>query len=108
MCNKYAPNDNKSKKTFFNSLQNILETNLSEQQLKRTLFLDDFNCVVYNKIDIISGELHSTEVIKCFNNLLSNLNINDIWHINHPYDKDYTWSGNKPVIARRLDYIFCK
>ena len=38
---------------------------------------------------------------------LANLDIYDIWRINHPKSRDYTWSGQTPFTARTIDYIFC-
>ena len=106
LCNIYAPNENNDKKYFFNSLQNTIRKHVNDQQIMKTLFLGDFNCVGNNKMDIISGEPHSQEVVLCFNNMASNLEINDIWRLHNPNAKEYTWSRNNPMIARRLDYIF--
>ena len=53
LCNIYAPNDNKAKKEFYILLQKTLNSNLDSQQMKKTIILGDFNCVLNNEIDII-------------------------------------------------------
>ena len=106
ICNIYAPNDPRQKKQFFNSLKDIVKTHLNDYQLQNTIFLGDFNCVLNNRLDIISGEPHSNDLVKSFNSLLLDMELKDLWRINNPNKKDFTWSRKNPLIARRLDYIF--
>ena len=68
--------------------------------------MGDFNTVLHNDLDIVSGDIHDPKVVECFNNLVSDLNIFDVWRLCNPTKKDFTYSKNKPYfIARRLDYI---
>ena len=73
------------------------------------IILGDFNATLNAKLDIISGDPHSKELVDRFNTFVQYLQCNDIFRLKHPTRKAYTWSRkcfNKPMIARRLDYIF--
>ena len=106
LCNIYAPNDDNERIEFYNRLPTTINRYLDEVQLARTIFLGDFNCVVDNNKDIISGDPHPVEVVKSFNTFILDTELNDIWRIDNPHDSEYTWSRPNPFIARRLDYIF--
>ena len=67
----------------------------------------DFNTVLSNENDIISGEKHPTSLVESFNNFIHETDLEDIWRIFNPDIKEYTWSRRSKgkFTARRLDYI---
>ena len=104
IINVYAPNSKKEKPYFFNQLGNFI----SNLELDCNIFVcGDFNTVLNNNLDIISGEHHAANDISLFNSLINDYELHDIWRKFNPNVKDFTWSKNNPFIARRLDFIFC-
>lgn len=102
IANIYAPNDTQSKIKFFNDIEKIL----LEKQIKNLILMGDFNSVLDNKMDIVSGNYHNEREIKKFNNLIESLRVHDVWRSLHIEEKDFTFNRPRPFIARRLDYCF--
>ena len=102
VSNIYAPTVQKEKQPFFRELSNHLHS-LDSHCI---LVCGDFNCVVDNEFDIIQGNKHYRKDVECFNNFITDSELNDVWRLFNPGKKEYTWSRNNPFIARRLDYIF--
>ena len=100
IANVYAPNDSREKLSFYKKLRELL-TDVSEQSF---MLCGDFNCVVNNDLDIVSGLPHRVSEVKELNSLISDLGLKDGWRSSHPSEKDFTWSRLNPFIARRLDY----
>ena len=101
--NVYAPNNNKDMKLFIQSLtKTVKECNATQK-----IICGDFNAVMSNKMDIISGEKHPDVLINMFNNFVHECNLHDVWRIYHNDVKEYTWSrkNQDKLIARRLDYV---
>ena len=109
IANCYAPSTNydNDKIRFFSKLDRILKTYTVglENQL---LCMGDFNCVLDNDLDIISGQKHKDDTIKELKNVITGTALCDTWRIKHPGIKMHSWSGNLPLVSRRLDYIFCQ
>ena len=105
-CNIYAPNDIIKKKLFFNTLTKVIRDNLNENQQKKLFLFGDFNCVMNNSLDIVSGNPHSPDTVKSFNKTIEGLEQIDVWRKHFRNQKNYTWSGGNPLVARRIDYIF--
>ena len=105
IVNIYAPCISTEKIEFLNFIKlniNQLCTDLSNQ----LILLGDFNIVIDNKLDIISGEYHSANIVKRFSNLINDLLLVDVWRSMHGNRKEFSWSKNTPYTARRIDYIF--
>lgn len=102
IVNVYAPNGKQDKIRFFNKLQESLQE-FSEEKL---IVLGDYNSVINNDLDIISGNPHDKVEVECFRDTVSGLGLYDAWRIFHPEEKDFTWLKHNPMIARRLDYCF--
>ena len=100
VANVYAPNDAREKISFFKTLKDLLY----DYSGKPLILCGDFNCVVQNEIDVISGLPHRESEINEFNKLISDLGLKDGWRTFHPDEKDFTWSRFNPFVARRLDY----
>ena len=101
IVNIYAPLGIKERKDFFLSLSNSIKS-LKETNI---IICGDFNCVLDNDLDIISGEKHANSVVKSFSNLVSDNDLYDSWRMFHPAVKEFSWSRCNPFVARRLDYI---
>ena len=102
LANAYAPNISNEKIRFFNVLQNVL----GEYSQSNLVLTGDFNCVINNEHDIISGNPHNVAEVDQFKDSISTLGLTDIWRVYHTDEKDFTWNRVNPFIARRLDYCF--
>ena len=102
IINVYAPNGNNEKEHFFASLREKLK----DINFDEIILCGDFNCVINNDLDIITGEKHNLETVRTFNDMMDSTNIFDAWRLFHPNEKEFSWSTKSPFIARRLDYIF--
>lgn len=103
IINAYAPQCDREKKDFLMTLE---ETVNVYKEGNNVILAGDFNLVLNNKLDIISGNQHESSLVAKFNQLLCNTDTYDIWRIWHGDHKEYTWANNSaPWIARRLDYM---
>ncbi len=103
IMNVYAPQSGNEKILFFEQVSAIL----NGLQTPSVLLCGDFNTVLNNELDIISGEKHSDHTVTKFNALLEECDLYDAWRLFHPDVKEFTWSRSSPFVARRLDYILC-
>lgn len=101
IVNIYSPNDRMERRTFFKDL--IKNKLFTESNL---IVCGDFNCVLDNELDVISGGSHNENDVKLFQTMEKELNLTDLWRASHGDTKEYTWSRNTPFTARRLDYMF--
>ena len=103
ICNAYAPNTDKDIDSF------LMETSslLNNSGIDRLIVCGDFNTVLDNNRDIISGDKHSDRSVETFNNFVDSCNLLDAWRLFNPEEKVFTWSRkvNGLFIARRLDYV---
>ena len=108
IVNIYGPNSDKEKSIFLNNIQSIVDDSCHDGVLgKNLVILGDFNVVLNNDLDIISGLPHSKHTVDNFNSLINRMNLVDIWRVNNRNTRAFTWSCNRPKFtARRLDYIF--
>ena len=102
LINIYAPNSLRDKRIFFNELKELVNS----YEDKDILIVGDFNSVLDNKRDILSGHPHQETEVKMFNETIQSLGLRDTWRHFHEDEKDYTWGRFNPFIARRLDYAF--
>ena len=103
VLNVYAPCGQQQTKEF------ILKTNaiINEIDAEIKIVCGDFNTVLSNEKDIISGKKHPQSLVQAFNTFLNESELHDIWRIYNPDCKEYTWSRKTGTqfVARRLDYI---
>ena len=105
--NIYGPNSDKEKSIFLNSIQPIIEDSCDDVLSKNLVILGDFNVVLNNELDIISGLPHSKHTVESLNSLINRMDLIDIWRVRNKKTRAFTWSCTKPKFtARRLDYIF--
>ena len=113
--NFYAPCITNEKTDFFISIKRLVNNYVSNDS-SYYLLLGDFNSVLNNDLDIISGNKHSEKDVNNFNKLVNDLLLIDIWRELNPKRKEFTWSRSNPFTARRIDFIlvsenltaFCK
>ena len=102
IANVYAPNDSLEKRTFFNTLQNLLQ-GLDTCKLA---VLGDFNTAVDKDLDIISGSPHNQRDVNKLKEIITMLDLTDSWRVFNENEKEYTWCRHNPFTARRIDYAF--
>ena len=100
LLNVYAPNQDEP--TFFEQIQDLLASFECEQ----IIFGGDFNLI----LDIIkdkSGGKKTTHYksLKKLESIMENLDLVDIWRIQNPDTKCYTWRRKNPNIQCRLDFF---
>ena len=98
----YAPNLKAEKKIFFD----LIFERFNDFEGSQVIIMGDFNSVINNDLDIVSGNPHCTQDVQRFSQTMSRLNVIDVWRALHADEKAYTWSKAQPFIARRLDYCF--
>ena len=108
MCvaNFYGPCNDNEKCSFLGKFKTTINRIYTDSPTDNLIVLGDFNIVINNKVDIVSGQPHNPNIVKLFNDNINELLLNDIWRLNNGNIKDFTWSKKNPLLARRLDYIF--
>ena len=101
VVNCYAPNDNAAKVEYHTKINELIKNT----DCTNKCILGDFNTVIDNDKDIISGEKHSIRVVNEFKNMVAECNLIDNWRVFHPHEKEFSWSTKDNKAARRLDYI---
>ena len=104
ICNAYAPNQDHDVIHFLENLS-VLISNYDPDKL---IICGDFNTVMDNNMDIISGEPHTQAKVDALQNFTHVNNIFDIYRIFNNSEKEFTWSRviRGETLARRLDYMF--
>ena len=59
-------------------------------------------------MDKDGGTVRTTQSQIFLNNMLSELNLVDIWRKQNPKTRQYTWSQTRPLVKCRLDYFLVK
>ena len=100
--NVYGPVIGSEKEKFINKLFYIFSLFNSDN----IIVAGDFNLVINNSLDIISGVPHNRQHVQLFNNFINSSSLVDTWRLLHEDRKEFTWSRPRPFTARRLDFIF--
>ena len=103
LLNIYAPNNTSDNYNFLTRIEDFIIINDSE-----TLIVGgDFNTVIDINSDKKNGNTSNNKRNRDkINSILQNNDINDIWRILNPSNRQYTWHSNsKPTIFCRLDYF---
>jgi hypothetical protein len=104
IVNAYAPCNLTATTDFILNLTEVV----NELECEEKVICGDFNAVMSNDLDIISGEKHSTALVQLFNNFVDECDLTDAWRTFNPHTSEYTWSrvSHGKLTARRLDYVF--
>ena len=104
ICNVYAPSSTNDILTFMNNFSDVL----SDIDYTNLVICGDFNSVLSNDLDIVSGERHSDTSVSNFINFVNSNSLCDSFRLHNNDSKEYTWSCviKGTLIARRLDYVF--
>ena len=103
LLNIYGPNADNEKRNFLRQIQECINKCPNNSYV---ITVGDANLVLDNSKDVIAGNPHDSELVRSFNQLLTETDLFDIWRIMHDNEREFTWSNNRsPWIARRLDYI---
>ena len=111
--NVYAPAAKEQRVPFFEGLPLLLKPTVNNEHV---FFCGDFNNLMNNELDNISGHPHGVNEINAFVNFTNICQLTDSFRHLYPCEKQFTWSRvstnndnvNSSVTfsARRLDYIF--
>lgn len=104
MINVYAPNDEVQKIAFFKKLKEIVCKNVDQDKYDIILG-GDFNAVLDNSMDNISGKDFNNGIIKAISAVLIECGLVDSWRKINNHVREFTWKRNAPYTARRLDYM---
>ena len=97
-----ANHEKREKLNFINDLYRVM----SRLNSSNIIVGGDFNIVMDNDLDIISGNKHEANFVDSLKSWSFRMNLIDTWRSFNIDIKDFTWSRFSPFCARRLDYIF--
>ena len=103
ICNAYGPNSVNEIRDFLSETA----TTVGTLECDNVIVCGDFNTVLHNDLDIISGDKHNVAVIESFHSFTDACQLSDAWRVFNDNLKEFTWSRivKGKLIARRLDYI---
>ena len=107
IINVYAPCVPSEKMPFIERLYDFIYDILSDASTN-SIVMGDFNIVLNNELDIISGDFHNEKIVNTFNSFVNELLLTDTWRVSNSNKKDFTYSkrSQSGLVARRLDFIF--
>ena len=103
--NLYAPTERCEQCPFFDRLAEALE-NMNADPNSQIIIGGDFNTHLDPILDNLGGRIESKPSVKKINEIMTAMDLIDIWRIRNPEKKQYTWTQKKPLIRRRLDYCW--
>ena len=101
--NLYAPTERCEQCPFFDRFAEALE-NMNADPNSQIIIGGDFNTHLDPILDNLGGRIESKPSVKKINEIMTAMDLIDIWRIRNPEKKQYTWTQKKPLIRRRLDY----
>ena len=105
LVNVYCPNPEKDQVLFLDKL-NLLFTQHSISVLDDVILGGDWNFVKDPYLDKSGGNyITKQNSLSKLNNLMSKLNISDVWRIKSPNSKRYSWRQSNPLVQCRLDFF---
>ena len=101
--NIYAPNKTSEQCTFFQDIQNELESLNTEAECDMIIG-GDFNVILNPEFDGLGGKPKLKRSVKIIDQIRSSFDLVDIWRIRNPDVKRFSWRQKNPVVQRRLDF----
>ena len=105
LLNIYAPNSEKDKTSFFRGINlKLVEHNVTANDL---IFIGgDWNSAMCGEMDKNGGrKLTGQTISDDMKTLITNFDLIDIWRVQNPTTKRYTFRQKRPLIQTRLDYF---
>lgn len=102
--NIYAPNKVREQCSFFENLQEKLDSLIIDDENYKVIIGGDFNVVNDLELDCCGGTPKEKESTKILYSICSNYDLIDIWRTRNPDRKLFTWKQKKPLVQRRLDF----
>ncbi|CAH3144878.1 unnamed protein product, partial [Porites lobata] len=103
ICSHGSSNSRDIIKFLKNVLSKLQTENLDSEE--NIVIGGDFNCPLNPTLDKKGGIMTPRKsVINFINDVQSQLDLVDIWRVNNPQTKSFTWSQRSPPIFCRLDY----
>ena len=100
LINIYAPN--KDTPDFFKKIGNIIESS----NMDYVMLAGDFNITLDPKLDSYNyKQLNNPCARNEMLSVINKYNLCDIFRLNHPNEKRYTWRRKNPLKQARLDYF---
>jgi len=99
LLNVYGPNFDDP--TFFAKIFNLL----SDSADSHVILGGDFNCVLDNVLDRSAQISQLPSASTVLNNLMSSMNLVDIWRLIHPTGRDYSFFSQRHKSFSRIDYF---
>ena len=105
LINVYCPNAEEEQVMFIDKLDNVI-TQHSISVLDDIILGGDWNFIRNANLDKSGGNYTVKEKsISKLNDLMTKLNISDVWRIKNPNSTRYTWRQSNPLVQCRLDYL---
>lgn len=100
LINIYGPNSDTP--SFFRHIQDILEQNSADY----SIVCGDFNIILDPELDSFNyTQINNPKAREAVKNMLDSEDLIDIYRINFPSTKRFTWRKRKPLKQARLDYF---
>ena len=104
--NIYAPTVNKDKHTFFRTLSKVVNE-LDIPETENVIAGGDWNSIQNSQLDKVGGrETIKSTVVNSMQEFITSVNLIDIWRLQNPDTRRYTFRQRKPLIQTRLDYFY--
>jgi len=103
MINIYAPNKTTEQSLFFHKITDLISNEAGSHKI---LLGGDFNVILDPSMDAFGGNPAYKDLAKLLDEVLAENDLVDIWRIQNPDVKRFTWMQKTPLIQPRLDYWF--
>ena len=101
LVNTYIPNTETEQVAFLKDMSELLSTIDTRENI---IWGGDFNCC-FEKLDTEGGNFKpKRRTINYLNEIMEQDDLCDIWRIQNPDKRQYTWRQKTPFIQRRLDF----
>ena len=105
LVNIYAPNTSTEQTSFFRKLSDLINSDERYEQCK-IIIGGDFNVTLDPSKDCSGGNPVLKDSVKALEEILIENDLIDIWRVQNPECRRFTWRQKTPLIQRRLDYWF--